>query len=254
MARDPHTQLATRHIAGGRIGAGAAPGAGAVDGYQVGDPPPSRLVRGLRRADDAVRPAYARLTVFGDHTPVIAWWEPVSRWALLALAACGAVLLAGGHVVGAAVVVAARVTLAAVTAPPAPSATTWRRLIGYNPDWVSTVCSHAGNALVLAGLSAGLHAGGRPLWAAVTMGAALFGLLATVSRIAAREQGLRLPRLWIERAAKDLALTDPTPSSSAPATRSWSTSAGPVPGRRSSRTTRGASGPRLRVIRADGSR
>jgi hypothetical protein len=178
-----------------------------VDGYQVGDPPPSRLVRGLRRADDAVRRAYARLTVFGDHTPVVAWWEPVCRWVLLALAACAAVLLAGGHVVGAAVVVAARVTLAAMTAPPAPSATTWRRLIGYNPDWASSVCSHAGDALILAGVSAGMLASGRPLWAALTMGAALFGLLATVSRIAAREQGLRLPRLWIERAAKDLALT-----------------------------------------------
>jgi hypothetical protein len=178
-----------------------------VDGYQVGDPPPSRLVRWLRGVDDRVRGAYARLTVFDDHTPVVAWWEPVSRWVLLALAACAAVMLAGGHVVEATVVVAARVTLAAVTAPPAPSATTWRRLIGYNPDWASSVCSHSGDALVLAGLSAGLHAGGRPLWAALTMGAALFGLLATVSRIAAREQGLRLPRLWIERAAKDLALT-----------------------------------------------
>jgi hypothetical protein len=178
-----------------------------VDGYQVGDPRPSRLVRWLRRVDDRVRRAYARLTVFDDRTQAVAWWEPVSRWVLLALAACGAVLLAGGHVVGAAVVVGARVTMAAVTAPPAPSATTWRRLIGYNPDWASSVCSHAGDALVLAGLSAGLHAGGRPLWAVLTMGAALFGLLATVGRIAAREQGLRLPRLWIERAAKDLALT-----------------------------------------------
>jgi hypothetical protein len=178
-----------------------------VDGYQVGDAPPSRVVRGLRRADDAVRRAYARITVFDADTPVAAWWEPVSRWVFLALAACGAVLLAGGHVVGAAVVVAARVALAAVTAPPAPSAATWRRLIGYNPDWASSVCSHAGDALILAGLAAGLHAGGRPVWAALTMGAALFGLLATVSRIAAREQGLRLPRLWIERAAKDLALT-----------------------------------------------
>jgi hypothetical protein len=69
------------------------------------------------------------------------------------------------------------------------------------------VCSHAGDALILAGLAAGLHGGGRPLWATLTMGAALFGLLATLSRIAAREQGLRLPRLWIERAAKDLALS-----------------------------------------------
>jgi hypothetical protein len=178
-----------------------------VDGYQVGDPPPSRLVRGLRRADDAVRRAYARITVFDADTPVVAWWEPVSRWVLLALAACGAVLLAGGHVFGAAAVVAARATLAAVTAPPAPSASTWRRLIGYNPDWASSVCSHAGDALILGGFAAGLHAGGRAPWAALTMGAALFGLLATVSRIAAREQGLRLPRLWIERAAKDLALT-----------------------------------------------
>jgi hypothetical protein len=178
-----------------------------VDGYQVGDPPPSRLVRGLRRADDGVRRAYARLTVFDDHTPVVASWEPVSRWVLLVLAAISAVLLAGGHVVGAAAVVAMRVILAALTAPPAPSASTWRRLIGYNPDWASSVCSHAGDALILAGLAAGLHAGGRPLWAALTMGAALFGLMATVSRIAAREQGLRLPRLWIERAAKDLALT-----------------------------------------------
>jgi len=163
-----------------------------VDGYQVRDPPPSRVVRGLRRADDGVRRAYARLTVFDDHTPVVAWWEPVSRWVLLVLAAISAVLLAGGHVVGAAAVVAMRVMLAALTAPPAPSASTWRRLIGYNPDWASSVCSHAG---------------GRPLWAALTMGAALFGLMATVSRIAAREQGLRLPRLWLERAAKDLALT-----------------------------------------------
>ncbi|HET6664774.1 MAG TPA: hypothetical protein VFG94_10970, partial [Acidimicrobiales bacterium] len=178
-----------------------------VDGYQVGDPPPNRLVRGLRRVDDDVRRAYARLTVFHDHTPAIVWWEPLSRWVLLALAVAAAVLLAGGHVVGAAAVVAVRVTLAAATAPPAPSASTWRRLIGYNPDWASSVCSHAGDALILAGLAAGLHAGGRPLWAMLTMSAALFGLLATVSRIAAREQGLRLPRLWIERGARDIALT-----------------------------------------------
>jgi hypothetical protein len=178
-----------------------------VDGYQVGDPPPSRLVRWLRRVDDRVRRAYARLTVFDDHTPVVAWWEPVSRWVLLVLAAAGAVLLAGGHVVAAAGLIGARVTLAAVTAPPAPSVSTWRRLIGYNPDWASSVCSHAADALILAGLAAGLHAGGRSAWATLTMAAALFGLLATVSRIAAREQGLRLPRLWIERAAKDLALT-----------------------------------------------
>jgi hypothetical protein len=178
-----------------------------VDGYKVGDPPPSRLVRGLRRVDDSVRRTYARLTVFREPTPVVAWWEPLSRWVLLTLAVAGAASLAGGHLVGAAVAVALRVTLAAVTAPPAPSASTWRRLIGYNPDWTSSVCSHAGDALVLAGLAAGLHDGGRPLWGTLTMGAALFGLLATVSRIAAREQGLRLPRLWIERAAKDLALT-----------------------------------------------
>jgi hypothetical protein len=50
-----------------------------VDGYKVGDPPPSRLVRGLRRVDDSVRRTYARLTVFREHTPVVAWWEPLSR-------------------------------------------------------------------------------------------------------------------------------------------------------------------------------
>jgi hypothetical protein len=33
MARNPHTQLATRRIGVDRIGAGAAPGAGAVDEY-----------------------------------------------------------------------------------------------------------------------------------------------------------------------------------------------------------------------------
>jgi hypothetical protein len=117
-----------------------------VDGYQVGDPPPSRLVRWLRRVDDCVRRAYGRLTVFDDHTPVVAWWEPVSRWALLVLAAAGAVLLAGGHVVAAAGLIGARVTLAAVTAPPAPSVSTWRRLIGYNADWASSVCSHSPSA------------------------------------------------------------------------------------------------------------
>src|SRR5262245_9481604 len=178
-----------------------------VDGYQVGDPPPSRLLRCLRSVDDRVRRAYGRLTVFDDQSPVAAWWEPLSRWVLLALATAGAALLAGGYVVVAAVLIGTRVTLAAVTAPPAPSASTWRRLIGYNPDWASSVCSHAADALILAGLAAGLHAGGRLSWAALTMAAALFGLLATVSRIAAREQGLRLPRLWIERAAKDVALT-----------------------------------------------
>jgi hypothetical protein len=52
-----------------------------VDGYQVGDPPPSRFVRWLRRVDDRVCRAYARLTVFDDHTPVSAWWEPApSCW------------------------------------------------------------------------------------------------------------------------------------------------------------------------------
>jgi hypothetical protein len=178
-----------------------------VDGYQVGDPPPSRLVRWLRGVEDRVRGVYGRLTVFDDQSPVAAWWEPLSRWVLLVLATAGAMLLAGGYVVAAAVLIGARVTVAAVTAPPAPSVSTWRRLIGYNPDWASSVCSHAADALILAGLAAGLHAGGRSAWAALTMGAALFGLLATVSRIAAREQGLRLPRLWIERAAKDVALT-----------------------------------------------
>jgi hypothetical protein len=178
-----------------------------VDGYQVGDPPPSRLVRWLRSVDEGVRRAYAGLTVFDDRAPVAARWEPLSRWLLLVLAAAGASLLAGGYVVVAAVLIGTRVTLAAVTAPPAPSVSTWRRLIGYNPDWASSVCSHGADALILAGLAAGLHAGGRSAWAALTMAAALFGLLATVSRIAAREQGLRLPRLWIERAAKDVALT-----------------------------------------------
>jgi hypothetical protein len=33
MARDPRTQLATRHVPAGRIGAGAALGGGAVDEY-----------------------------------------------------------------------------------------------------------------------------------------------------------------------------------------------------------------------------
>ena len=178
-----------------------------VDGYQVGDPPPSRLVRWLRSVDDRVRRAYGRLTVFDDQSPVAASWEPLSRWVLLVLATAGAMLLAEGYVLVAAVLIGTRVTLAAVTAPPAPSVSTWRRLIGYNPDWASSVCSHAADALILAGLAAGLHAGGRSAWAAPTMAAALFGLLATVGRIAAREQGLRLPRLWIERAAKDVALT-----------------------------------------------
>jgi hypothetical protein len=178
-----------------------------VDGYQVGDPPPSRVVRGLRQFDDVVRRAYARLTLFHAPTPIAERWEPASRWVFLALAAAGAALVAAGHPVAAAAPVVLRVVLAAATAPPPPSATTWRRLIGSNPGWASSVCSHAGDALVLAGLAAGLQASGRPVWAALTMGAALFGVLATMSRIAAREQGLRLPRLWIERATKDVAIT-----------------------------------------------
>lgn len=178
-----------------------------VDGYGFADPPPSRVVRGLRRVDQAVGRGYTRLTVFHDQSPVADWWELTARWVLLGMAAASAALMAVGQLGAAAALVVGRVALAAVTAPPAPTASSWRRLIRYNPDWASAVCGHAGDAFVLSGIAIGLHLDGQSGWAAATMVAALFGLLATTSRIASREQGLRMPRLWIERIAKDLALT-----------------------------------------------
>jgi hypothetical protein len=178
-----------------------------VDGYAVGRPPDNRLVRAMRRVEVATARVYARLTVFQEWSPRADWWESRGRWLLFALATAGALLVALGHVGAAAAIVISRTLIAATTAEPQKPPSTWRQFVGVNPDLGSSVCRYAGDALLLGGMAIGLQLHDRPVWAAVTVGAALLGLLATTSRLVASCQGLRMPQLWIERATKDLAFS-----------------------------------------------
>ncbi|HKX71959.1 MAG TPA: hypothetical protein VJM75_12050 [Acidimicrobiales bacterium] len=178
-----------------------------VDGYKVGQPPASRLVRAMRSLEDGTGRLYSRLTVFREWSPRADWWEERGRWVLLGLATSAAVLVGLGHVTAGAAVVVTRTLAATITAAPRPPATTWRRLVGFSPDLASSLCRHTGDTLILGGIASGLYLDGRPVWAALTVGAAVLGLLGTTSRLAASCQGLRMPQMWLERAAKDVAFS-----------------------------------------------
>lgn len=159
----------------------------------------------MRRVEPATANVYSRLTLFRDWSPRADWWELRGRWLLFALAATAALFVAVGHVGAAAALVISRTLIAATTAEPQTPHSTWRRFVGVNPDLGSSVCRYAGDALLLGGIAIGLQLHGRPVWAVVTVGAAVLGLLATTSRLVASGQGLRMPQLWIERATRDLA-------------------------------------------------
>jgi hypothetical protein len=178
-----------------------------VDGYWVDDGPPHRPVQAVRRLDDAVGRAYARLAVAWARP---AWatrtWARTGRWVRLALAGAAALALAQGLLAWGAVAVVVRAVLSLAFVVTGPPESPRRRLLGYNAQWASCVCTHIGDAAVLAASGLALHAAGRPAWGALTGFAALFGLTATMTRVAASSQGFRLPRMYLDRLAKAVAL------------------------------------------------
>jgi hypothetical protein len=179
-----------------------------VDGYWVDDGPPHRPVQAVRRLDDAVGQLYGKLATMwvSPGSAAARVWARHGRWVRLGLALAAALLLAAGAVAVAAIAVTARAVLSVAFTAPAPIEGPRRRLLGYNAQWTSCVATHVGDAAVLAGLGWALSADGRPLWGAVTAVAALVGLTATMTRVAASSQGFRLPRLYLDRATKAVAL------------------------------------------------
>jgi hypothetical protein len=178
-----------------------------VDGYWVDDGPPHRPVQAARRLDDRVGRAYGRLSAAGAGRGAGArLWARHRRWARLGLALAGAGLLAGGAVTWGAAAVVLRAALSLVLMVPEPAESPRRRLLGYNTQWGSCVATHVGDAAVVAGLGWALAQDGRTVSGAVTAVAALVGLTATMTRVAASSQGFRLPRLYLDRATKAVAL------------------------------------------------
>lgn len=178
-----------------------------VDGYWVDDGPPHRPVQFVRRLDGVVARGYARLAAVRTRRGPLArlWWR-YERWSRLGLAIAGGAALAGGLLVWGAAAVVLRTMLSAVFVVSAPAENPRRRLLGYNTQWASCVATHVGDAAILAGLGAELVRGGQPAAGAVTAVAALFGLTATMTRVAASSEGFRLPRMFLDRLTKAIAL------------------------------------------------
>jgi hypothetical protein len=137
----------------------------------------------------------------------VTWWTRNGRWTRLGLALGAALLLGAQATVAAAVVVAVRSVLSvALFAPEVPEGRPGR-VLGYDPAWAASVCTHLGDAAIVAGLGLGLALDGHPGWAVVTAFAALFSLVASMLRVASGHHGFRLPRLWIDRTVTTAALT-----------------------------------------------
>jgi hypothetical protein len=178
-----------------------------VAGYRVDDEPPHRPVMAARRADEWLGRAYARLAGRGPHRQAATrWWSRDGRWVRLGLAVVACVLLSENHLVAAALAVTARSALSVALYAPAPPVGPRRRLLGYDPQWASCVCTHLGDAAIVTGLGLGLHLGGHTEWGVATVFAALFGLIATMIRMASGHHGFRMPRLWIDRAVTTVVL------------------------------------------------
>ncbi|MBN2622014.1 MAG: hypothetical protein JXA83_01540, partial [Acidimicrobiales bacterium] len=178
-----------------------------VAGYQVDTDQPHRPIVAARRADEWLGRLYDRVAARGpSRQGASRWWARDGRWVRLVLALLASVLLAGNHVVGGALAVTTRSLLSGVLYAPAPPVSQRRRLLGYDPGWASCVLTHMGDAAILVGLGLGLHLGGHSAWGAAAVLAALFRLLATMIRVASGQQGFRIPRLWLDRAATTLAL------------------------------------------------
>ena len=178
-----------------------------VSGYRVDDEPPHRPVMAARLADEGLGRAIDRLAVRGPQRQAATrWWARDGRWVRLGLALVAFVLLAENQMVAAAVTVTARSALSVALYAPASPVGTRKRLLGYDPFWPSCVSIHLGDAAVVAGMGLGLHLGGHTEWGVATVFAALFGLLATMTRMTSEHHGFRLPRLWFDRVAMTLAL------------------------------------------------
>lgn len=177
-----------------------------IDGYQIEDKPQSRVVQAGRGMEARVTRAYLRVSLLGRRTAWAERWRAGARVALIGLALAAAGTLAAGHLVAAALIVAARVVVSAASTPPPPTATS-HRWMSYNPDWLGGAVLNVGDAVILIGIGAHLQVGGRTAWAALTGAAAVFGLSAAYLRVAAHQEGVRLPRLWTDRLIKDVTLT-----------------------------------------------
>ena len=182
-----------------------------VDGYDVEIEPPHRPVMAARSADEWLGRMLGRAAVGGRRPQgSVNWWARNGRWTRLGLALTAALLLAVGAAVAAALVVAVRSALSVTLfAPEAPDGRPVR-VLGYDPAWAAFVCTHLGDAAIVAGLGLGLYLAGHPAWGAVTAFAALFSLVASMLRIASGHHGFRLPRLWLDRAITTAALTAAT--------------------------------------------
>ena len=182
-----------------------------VDGYDVELEPPHRPVVAAQRADAWLGRMLSRGAIVGRRPQGgVTWWTRNGRWTRLGLALGAAALLAIGAVVAAAAVVAVRSVLSvALFAPDVPDGRPGR-VLGYDPAWAAFVCTHLGDAAIVAGLGLALHLDGHPAWAAVTAFAALFSLVASTLRIASGHHGFRLPRLWLDRTVTTAALTAAT--------------------------------------------
>jgi len=182
-----------------------------VDGYDVEIEPPHRPVMAARRADEWLGRTLGRAAVGGRRPQgSVSWWSRNGRWARLGLALGASLLLAAEATAAAAVVVAVRSVLSvALFAPEVPEGRPGR-VLGYDPAWAAFVCTHLGDAAILAGLGLGLSRGGYPAWGAVTAFAALFSLVASMLRVASGHHGFRLPRMWIDRTVTTAALTAAT--------------------------------------------
>jgi hypothetical protein len=121
-------------------------------------------------------------------------------------AAVTAALLIDGRLVLAALTALTRTVISVASTPPRPTATA-HRWMAYNPEWLGGVVLHIGDTVILAGIGAHLQMAGHPVWGGVAVASALYGLAATYVRLAAHQEGVRLPRLWIDRGVKDVSIT-----------------------------------------------
>lgn len=179
-----------------------------VEGYEVEVPRARGPVAVAERVDQWVGRALVRTAgALGRPRGALRWWARYGRWTRLGLGLVTAVLLASGAPEAAAVVVTVRSVAATVLFSPDLPDGRPGRVLGYDPAWAACVCTHLGDAAVVAGVGLGLHLGGHSAWGAGAAFVALFSLVATVLRVASGHHGFRLGRLWTDRVVVTGALT-----------------------------------------------
>jgi hypothetical protein len=177
-----------------------------VDGYEPRVEQRHRWIQAQSAVDAAIERWYQRLSLLGPQLARAGKWRGASRGALLCLALAVAALLAAGEMAWAAAAVGARVLLSVASSPRPMPAGRWHRL-PRNPDWLGGAILNIGDTAIVAGAGAALQIEGRTAWGALAVASSLFGLAATYIRAAAHQMGIRLSRLLIDRALKDVAIT-----------------------------------------------